>query len=61
MHLSSLLGGVLKGYLYTKLILPQNLICCSSNEDTIDTFILAMSGECYQSHDEEVFLLPVQT
>jgi hypothetical protein len=44
-----------------KLILPQNLICCSLNEDTIDPFILAMSRECYQSHDQEVFLLPVQT
>jgi hypothetical protein len=44
-----------------KLILPQNLICCSLNEDTIDPFILALSRECYQSHDQEVFLLPVQT
>jgi hypothetical protein len=44
-----------------KLILRQSLICCSLNEDTIDPFILAMSREFYQSHDQEVFLLPVQT
>jgi hypothetical protein len=44
-----------------KLILPQNLICCRLNEDTIDPFILAMSSECYQSHNQDVILLPVQT
>jgi hypothetical protein len=43
-----------------KLILPQNLICCSLNEDTIDPLI-AMYREWYQSHDQEVFLPAVQT
>jgi hypothetical protein len=54
-------GISLHGKVIMKLTLPQNLICCSLNEDTIDPFILAMSGECYQSHDQEAFLLPVQT
>ncbi len=43
-----------------KLTLPQNIIRCSLNEYTIDPFILVMSLECYQSHDQEVFLLPAQ-
>jgi hypothetical protein len=65
-HPSSLWMVCLKGISFhgkviMKLILPQNLICCSLNVDTIDPFVLAMSRECYQSHDQEVFLLPVQT